>query len=112
MPYDSEDFAYPPNGGRVKLILLGCLIPGIIAWFAINAWLMKEAYWPGGRRGPGMTVRGEAAQAMAVMYLSVAGFFHFRWFWGLIQFDRVFQIGTVCSLLLFLAALIHALCVL
>jgi hypothetical protein len=111
MPYDYEDLAYPPNGGRVKLILLGCLIPGIIAWFAIKAWLMKEAYWPG-RRGSGMLVHGESAQAMAVVYLSVAAFFHFRWFWGLIQTHQIFQIGTICSLLLFLGALIYALCVL
>jgi hypothetical protein len=111
MSYDYEDFAYPPNGGRVKLILLGLIIPGIIAYFAIRAWLTKEAYWPS-RRGQGLIVHGESAQALAVVYLSVAAFFHFRWFWGLIQADRVFQIGTVCSLLTFLGALIHALCTL
>jgi hypothetical protein len=111
MPYDFDDLAYPPNGGRVKLILLGCLVPGIIAWFAINAWITQEAYWPS-RRGSGMRLHGESAQAMAFVYLSVALFFHFRWFWGLLQAERVYLTGTVCSLMLFLGALIHTLCVL
>jgi hypothetical protein len=109
MPFDAEDFAYPPTGGKFKLVLLGIIIPGFIAYYGVNAWLSEEAYWPG-RRG-GVTVHGESARAMAVLYMSVATFVHSRWFWGLIQVDRIFQVGMVSSLLIFLGSLIWALSV-
>lgn len=109
MPFDAEDFAYPPTGGKFKLVLLGIIIPGFIAYYGVNAWLDEEAYWPG-RRG-GVTVHGESARAMAVLYMSVASFVHSRWFWGLIQADRIFQVGMVSSLLIFLGSLIWALSV-
>lgn len=109
MSSDFEDLAYPPHGERLKLILLGVLIPGLIAYFAIDAWAEQQAYWPGGRGGGrGMTVRGEAAQALAVAYLSIGAFLHFRWFWGMLQADQTFRIGSVCSMLTFLAALLWA----
>ena len=110
MPYDFEDFAYPPTGGRLKLVLLGIALPGIIARFGLLAWVLEEAWWPS-RRGSGEIIHGESAQAMAIVYLSVAAFIHFRWFWGLLPADRTFRVGTVCSLLTFLGALIWALCV-
>lgn len=110
MAFDVEDFAYPPAGGRIKWIVVGMVIPAIIAHYAVNAWLSEAAYWPGGRSG-GVTVRGESARAMAALYMSVASFIHFRWFWGLIQAARVFKIGTISSLLIFLGALIWALSV-
>jgi hypothetical protein len=109
MPVDAEDFAYPPTGGKFKLVLLGIIIPGFIAYYGVNAWIDEKAYWPG-RRG-GVTVHGESARAMAVLYMSVASFVHSRWFWGLIQADRIFQIGMVSSLLIFLGSLIWALSV-
>ena len=108
MAFDSEDFAYPPSGGRNKLVLLGILLPGFIAWHAAHAWIARVAYWPS-RRGAGIVIHGEAARAMAVLYLSVALFIHFRWFWGLLQKDRAFLSGTVGSCLLFLGALLWAL---
>jgi hypothetical protein len=111
MAYDFEDLAYPPTGGRLKLILLGVVLPGIIAYFGIRAWILEEALWPG-RRGSSMVIYGESAQAMGVVYLSVAALFHFRWVWGMLQAHRTFQAGTVCSLLAFLGALIYALCAL
>jgi hypothetical protein len=111
MSDDFEDLAYPPEGGRVKLILLGLVVPGVIAYFAARAWVNQQAYWPGSR-GSGMTVRGEAAQALAMAYMSIGAFMHFRWCWGLMSAHRTFQIGTVCSLLVFLGCLIYALCAL
>lgn len=109
MASDTEGFAYPPTGGRIKLIVVGIILPGIVAYYGVNAWLSEQAYWHG--RGGGVTVRGESARAMAVLYMSVAGFIHFRWFWGLIQAERVFRIGMFSSLLIFLGALIWALSV-
>jgi len=109
MAFDTENFAYPPTGGTIKLIMVGIIFPGIIACYGVNAWLSEEAYWPG-RRG-GVMVFGESARAMAVLYMSVGSFIHFRWFWGLIQAERVFKLGMVFSLLVFLGALIWALSV-
>lgn len=107
MPFDIEDFAYPPVGGKVKLTLYGLILPALIIYHAADTWLSQETYWPGRRSG--MVVRGECAQAMAVIYLSIAAFIHFRWFWGLLQKDRIFQVGTVGSLVTALAAFIWAL---
>ena len=105
---DYEDLAYPPNGGSLKLLVLGIIVPGTVAYFGYQAWASQEAWWPG--RGGGVMVHGEAAQAMAAAYLSMAAFIHFRWFWGLLRAERTFQAGTVLSLFSFLIALIWALC--
>ena len=108
MAFDFEDLSYPPDGGRWKLIILGIIVPGIVAWFGHHAWTLQQAWWPG--RGGGVIVRGESAQAMAVVYMSVAALVHFRWFWGLLQARWTFQVGTTVSLLSFLGAMIWALC--
>lgn len=110
MPFDIEDLAYPPSGGKVKLILMGLIFPAIISYYGFYAWLDQKAYWPG-RHGGGILVHGEAAKAMAIVYLSVATFIHFRWFWGMIQAYRVFQVGIACSILTFAGALLWAFCV-
>ena len=109
MPLDAEDLAHPPDsGGKGKIILLGIVIPAVIGFLAAKAWITEEAFWPG-KRG-GMTITDDAARAMAVCYLSVALFCHFRWFWGLLGAPRIFLAGTVCSLLAFLVSLIAAFC--
>lgn len=109
MAYDFEDFTYPPAGGRVKLILLGVVVPGVFAYWGAHAWITEQAIWPG-RRGSNITVYGDAAQAMAIMHFSIAAFFNFRWMWGMMQFYRVFEIGTAVSLLSFLGGLLYGLC--
>lgn len=104
-----DDLTYPPDsGGKGKIILLGLVVPTVIGFFAAKAWISGEAYWPG-RQG-GTTVTDDAARAMAVCYLSVALLCHFRWFWGLLRAERIFVVGTVCSLLTFLISLIAAFC--
>ncbi|MES2475192.1 MAG: hypothetical protein V4640_05385 [Verrucomicrobiota bacterium] len=107
MAFDFEDLAWPPTGGRLKLFLLGILVPGCITWSSARSWIEQEAYWPASR-GSGMVVHGEAAQAMALVYLSVALFMHSRWCWGLLPVERLFRIGTVVSFVLFLSALLYA----
>lgn len=102
---DDGDFDIPPTGGRVKLILLGIVLPGLIAWYATDAWMAEKAYWPA-RQGRGIRIYGEAARALAVVYLSVAGFCHTRWFWGILQWERTFRAGTIASCLFFLGALL------
>ena len=100
--YDSADevesLSYPPSGGRVKLILLGLVLPLVIGYFGIRAWITEEAVWFGNRNS-NITVHGRAAQALAVTYVSAALFCHFRWYWGLVPVYRVFEIGTAVSLI-------------
>lgn len=96
---DIENLSYPPTGGRVKMVLLGGVLPLLIAYFAAKAWIDQEAIWFG-RGNSDMTVKGDAARAMAICYLASALFSHFRWFWGLLPSYRVFSIGIVLSMIL------------
>ena len=102
MSLDLEDILNPPNGGRVKLVLMGILLPLIVAYFGVRAWITEETicYYPGrfGQYGP-IVEHGRAAMALGVTYTSVGVFGHVRWFWGLLPACRVFEIGTVVSLL-------------
>lgn len=101
---DAEGLASPPNGGRVKRVVLGIALPLGLISYAIQIWLSGEAYWPG-RGGSGMRVTGDAARAMSVGYTFLASFSHFRWFWGLVPHYLVFRVGTTISLLGFLGGL-------
>ena len=103
----AEDLAYPPTGGRLTLVLLGIVLPGVIAYFGVKAWVLEEAYWPG-NHGNGVIIFGVAAQAFAVTRLSVACFCHFRWCWGLLGYDRVFEVGTAISVIFFLVSMVYA----
>lgn len=93
----------PPAGGMVKLILLGIFLPMVIGYFGMHAWMTQEARWIG--RGMSMNVFGAEARALGFAYLSGALFCHFRWFWGLLPNGRVYEIGTVASLIGFVAGL-------
>ncbi len=95
---DFENLSYPPNGGRVKLAILGIILPLAIAYFAGKAWITQEAVWPE-RGGWSMLVTGNTARSLAVCYFAAAAFCHFRWFWGLLPSYRVFICGTVLSML-------------
>ena len=96
---DIEDLAYPPSGGRGKMIAFGIILPLVIAWFSARAWIDQEAIWFGNRSSD-MTIKGDAARSMAVTYLAVALFAHFRWFWGLLPSYRIFTVGIVLSMIL------------
>jgi hypothetical protein len=99
----AENFAYPPNGGRGKLITLGIILPIGVLIYAVHIWITKEAYWPG-RHSSGMSVTGDTARAMSVGYTFLSLFCHFRWCWGLIPHYLAFRIGTTISLLGILGA--------
>jgi len=110
MPLDFEDLAHPPESvGKGKLILLGIILPAVIAYWAAQAWIHETAYWPG-RGTRGVNITGEAARYMAVCYLSVAAFVHARWFWGALQFERVFKVGIVSTMIVGLIAGLTAFC--
>lgn len=103
---EAEALSYPPPGGRVKLLLLGVLLPLIIGYFGIKAWVTEEAVWFG--RNSNMIVHGQVAKGLAVTYISVCLFCHFRWYWGLKPVYRVYEIGTIVSLLAFLGSIAYA----
>ena len=86
------------------MILLGILLPLVIGYFGVHAWLTEEAIWIG-RGNSNMVVHGPTAKSLGMAYTSIGLFCHFRWFWGLLPVYRVFEIGTVISLLSFLGAL-------
>ncbi len=100
-----EDLAYPPSGGRVKLVILGVILPLVVVYFGVQAWLTEEAIWFG-NRGSDMVVHGATAKSLGVAYTSIGLFCHFRWFWGLLPVYRVFEVGTVVSLVGFLGGLV------
>ena len=102
-----EDLAYPPTGGLPHLILFGIVTPLIIGYFGIKAWVTEEAIWFGSRQSD-MIVRGATARGLAIVYTSVATFFHFRWCWGLIPVYRVYHFGMILSLLGILSGMGYA----
>ena len=101
---DAEDLAYPPSGGLFKLVILGCLVPLAIGYFAVDGWIEREAVWFGSRRSR-VRLTGLAAQAMSVSYFSMAVFCHFRWCWGLLGHYAIWKAGSVLALLGFLGGL-------
>ncbi|MGJ8696526.1 MAG: hypothetical protein ACSHYF_09425 [Verrucomicrobiaceae bacterium] len=103
---EAEDFAYPPNGGNLKLILLGIILPLVIFYFARQAWVTEEAVWFGRRHD--VTIQGDAAKWMSLAYASVGGFCFSRWCLGIIASYRLFELGTILSILSFIISLIMA----
>ena len=108
-----EDLSHPPSGGRIKMIVRGVVLPLVVFWFAAEAWIDQEAWWFGHHNGSNVKLRGDAARGMAACWAGVAGFLHFRYFWGLWPAPRLFSIGVVLSIILGLggcgAALYHEL---
>ena len=110
MSFDFDDLAHPPESeGKAKLILLGIILPAVIAYWAAQAWIHETAYWPG-RGTRGVNITGGAARYLAVCYLSVATFFDSRWFWGTLQFERIFKAGIICSMIAGLISGLVAFC--
>jgi hypothetical protein len=95
---EMEDLSYPPSGGRVKLVLLGILLPALILHTGLTAWFSEEAVWFG-QGNSDIEVKGATAKSLGVVYSCVGLFCHFRWCWGLVPVYRVYHTGTVVSLL-------------
>ena len=97
---DMENLAYSPSGGRVKMIMWGVVLPMLVLWHAAGCWIDQEAWWFGGRWSSDVKLRGDAAKGMAVCWAGVAGFLHFRYFWGLWPVCWLFRAGVALSILL------------
>lgn len=100
---EANDLAFSPNGGKAKWILLGIVVPIGIVWYAVRCWIHQEALWIGDRHSA-MIVTGRTAKPVALCWFFAGLFMHSRWFWGLLPWHRVYDIGTVLSVLGFLAA--------
>lgn len=95
-----------PTGGPLKLAMLGILLPGYLFYHAAIAWFNQVATWYG--RGGDIEVFGPTARSLAVVYACVGLLCHFRWFWGLLGRYRVFEVGSIVSLLGFSGGLFVA----
>lgn len=85
------DLAYSPSGGRGTQLIVGiglALIPAILGAWGI--W-QRKAFFLG--RGDGMWIEGEPALWLSGVYLGVAAFVHFHWYWGLVPAWRISQTG-------------------
>jgi hypothetical protein len=83
---------------------LGGVIAAFFMYLGIQSWTSESAVWFV-KRGPNIVVHSHSAKAFAIAYSSVGFFFHFRWFWGLLPSYRVFNLGTLLSLLGFIGGL-------
>ena len=79
---DAEDLANAPEGGPLKMWLVGAglaLVP--LCYGACGLWTGETTFFGG--RGGSLELHGPAAVAMSIAYISVGAFIHFHWFWGL-----------------------------
>ena len=103
----SIDWSCPPQGGRFKQVIVGLVLPLVIAYFCYGDWFSEEVVWTSGKsRGVRIVVTGIAAKCAVIAPLSIASFIHFRWFWGALGFYRTFQVGMIISLLVFIGSMV------
>jgi len=102
MPADFEDLANPPDsGGKVKMVLLGILLPLAAILYAWQGWHLEKMWLPG-KQG-GATITGPGAQWLALSYFAAGLAAHFRWFWGLLSIYRIFEWGTTAAMILWIS---------
>jgi hypothetical protein len=78
---DAEDLAYPPTGGRGKMLFLGIILALVPAGYGIYCLRTGHALMFG--QNADLDVTGSAAVALAIAYMAVGIFIHAHWFWGL-----------------------------
>lgn len=79
---DDETFTCAPDGGPWKRKLLGYLVPGLIALYAIIFGLVGGHLFLPLKHGSEIFT-GFAARWLGLAYLAVASFMHFHYGWGL-----------------------------
>ena len=99
---DTEDLAYAPSGGRIKMWLVGVGVALIPLSYGVHCLLTGETRFFG-RSGSHLDLHGAAAVALAISYIAVGAFIHFHWFWGLHQRLEPFSYLLKClAVLVFL----------
>lgn len=99
MIFDSDILLTPPSGGYKKLALLGVVLPLVLIYFGIHAWITEEATVYYKYSYGSIVERGTVAKAFGMACTGVGTLAHFRWFWGLLSLRRMFEFGTLLSLL-------------
>ena len=102
----ADALSFPPSGGKVKVILLGIILPTAIGYFGATGLLSKEALWIGSESN--INVTGRTAVAISIAYSGVGLLCHIRWVWGLLGFHHIFEIGTVISTLAIISGIAAA----
>lgn len=104
---EAEDLAYSPDGGLVKMWLLGvglALIPvvyGIRCLFSGHALLL-------GQNDSELDATGPTAVALAIAYIAVGIFIHAHWFWGLLPKREIVSYALkFLAVLVFLGSLVY-----
>ena len=97
-----ESLAYPPDsGGKLKMVLLGILLPLALGYYAGRGFMKEAMYFPG--RNGGETIHGIAARWLALCYFSAGAAAHFRWWWGRLSSYRIFTWGTTLAMILWIS---------
>jgi hypothetical protein len=98
---DIEELAYPPDsGGKVKMALLGIILPIALACYAGWGFAKESFYVP--ERG-GEIIHGTAAKWLALCHFGAAATAHFRWWWGLLPSYRIFTWGSTLAMILWIS---------
>lgn len=98
---DAEDLTYPPVYSPWTKWFTGCLVPGVMAAYAIFAWCRGVILLLG--HGGSMEITGEDAGFLATAYLGLAAFIHFHCFWNLHRgLERFAQPLKIAALLVIL----------
>jgi hypothetical protein len=77
----AEDLAYEPEGGRVKMWLMGVVAASVPIAYGIYCFHTGQATLVG--QNSSMELNGPSAKALAIAIIAISGFMHFHWFWGL-----------------------------
>lgn len=78
---DAEVLGYEPVGGPLKMWLAGVLLALIPLVYGLYCLRTGQAIFFG--KNGHLDLTGPAATSMAIAYMSVGGFIHFHYFWGL-----------------------------
>lgn len=98
----------PAYGSKWHLIGYGIIAPLVICYFAARAWIEEDALWISTEGIAKEHLTGDAAKAMAVVYLCGAAFMNFRWLWGLLGFEKISHAGILLALYIGIGALLTA----
>lgn len=106
---EAETLAAPACACKWHLIVYGILVPAVITCFAVMSWLYREALWISSEGITSDTINGDAARAMAIVYLCAGSYMHFRSFWGALGFEKTSRAGVMIALYIGIGAMLTTL---
>lgn len=79
---DAEQLGYEPEGGRLKMWLLGMGLATVPIAYGIHGLCVGQMTLIGKHRAH-LELHGAAANALAIAVIAAGVFIHFHWFWGI-----------------------------